>query len=155
MKLGEKIAARRKDLGITQEAFANQLFVTRQTVSRWEQGSATPDVQTVAEVAKILGVTCDYLINDNMEDADAAPRPAVAMASGLSRLVQAAVGRKVKLAFFDGEADVDLFNTECTVDSFEGNWMRVVADTKKGQLEKLIPLSAVLSIEFVDDAKEA
>lgn len=34
---------------------------------------------------------------------------------------------------------------------FEGNWMRVVADTKKGKIEKLIPVSSVLSMEIVKE----
>ena len=57
----------------------------------------------------------------------------------------------VKLAFFDEEADIDLFNTPCRVMDFEGNWMRVTADTKKGSIEKLIPLSSVLSMEIVKE----
>lgn len=64
MALGEKIAARRRELGITQQEFAEQLYVTRQTVSRWEQNTASPDVETVVRIAEILGVTCDYLLRD-------------------------------------------------------------------------------------------
>ena len=40
--LGNKIARRRKDLGMTQTEFAEDLCVTRQTVSRWEAGSVMP-----------------------------------------------------------------------------------------------------------------
>ena len=67
---------------------------------------------------------------------------------------QRAIGRQVKLAFFESEADIDLFNTVCTIEAFEGNWMRVTAETRKGRTEKLIPVSSVFSIEFVP-AKEA
>ena len=50
------------------------------------------------------------------------------------------------------EGDIDLFNTPCRITDFEGSWMRVIADTKKGKIEKLIPASSVLSIEIVKEA---
>ena len=43
MKLPEKIVTLRKGRGLSQEALAEQLGVSRQAVSRWEQGSAQPD----------------------------------------------------------------------------------------------------------------
>ena len=42
--LGGKIAGKRKDLGLTQQEFADRLSVTRQTVSRWEAGTVFPDI---------------------------------------------------------------------------------------------------------------
>ncbi|MCR5273055.1 MAG: helix-turn-helix domain-containing protein [Lachnospiraceae bacterium] len=44
-KLGQKIASKRKDLGMTQAEFAEMMSVTRQTVSRWESGSVLPDIK--------------------------------------------------------------------------------------------------------------
>ena len=148
-QLGAKIAKARRDAGLTQLEFADRLYVTRQTVSRWESGAASPDVETVAKIAAMLGVSCDYLLNDD------APEPEPGRGTGaISRLLEGAIGRQVKLAFFESEADIDLFNTVCTIEAFEGNWMRVTAETRKGRTEKLIPVSSVLSIEFVA-AKEA
>ena len=152
--LGEKIAKARRDAGLTQLEFADRLFVTRQTVSRWESGAASPDVETVVRIAEILGVSCDYLLKDDAPEDDA-PVPRASADSSIGRLLQAAKGRRVKFAFFDGEADVDLYNAVCTIEDFEGNWLRVVSETKTDCIEKLIPLSSVLSLEFVSDAKEA
>ena len=45
MKLEEKIAAQRKAHGLSQEALAEQLGVSRQAISRWEQGIAQPDAR--------------------------------------------------------------------------------------------------------------
>ena len=55
--------------------------------------------------------------------------------------------------FYDEEADIDLFNTPCRIMDFEGNWMRVTADTKKGCIEKLIPISSVLSMKIIKEGK--
>lgn len=144
-KLGSKIAEKRKSLGVTQIAFAEKMHVTRQTVSRWEAGTAFPDIDKIGEIADILGVSCDYLLKDEAVEAGAA------QAKGIGRLLKSLIGKTVRLAFFDEEADIDLYNTPCRITGFEGSWMRISADTKKGRLEKLIPVSSVLSIEIVKE----
>lgn len=50
--LGSKIAGKRKDLGLTQQEFADMLSVTRQTVSRWEAGTVFPDIATFETVGE-------------------------------------------------------------------------------------------------------
>jgi len=144
-KLGIKIAEKRKGLGMTQIEFAEKMHVTRQTVSRWEAGSAMPDIDKIAEIADILGVSCDYLLMDGAVENGAA------QARGVGKLLKGLTGKTVQLAFFDEEADIDLFNTPCRIMDFEGNWMRVTADTKKGKVEKLIPVSSVLSMEIIKE----
>ena len=144
-EMGNKIAQKRKDLGMTQIEFADRLCVTRQTVSRWEAGSVLPDIDKLSDIASLLGVSCDYLLNDDMKDEDAAvPR-------GAGRLLMNAKGKMVRISFFEDEADADLFNTDCRIVDFEGNWVKVEAMTKKGRVEKLIPLSSVLSLEIRGD----
>ena len=144
-KLGAKIAEKRKSLGMTQIEFAEKMLVTRQTVSRWEAGTAMPDIDKIGEIADILGVSCDYLLKDETDES------AAAQTRGVGKLLKSLTGKTVQLAFFDEEADIDLFNTPCRVMDFEGNWMRVTADTKKGRVEKLIPVSSVLSVEIVKE----
>lgn len=145
-ELGKKIAKKRKDLGMTQSDFADRIGVTRQTVSRWEAGSVMPDIDKIGDIASILSVSCDYLLKDDVTEETAEP------VSGISRLLQQAVGRKVELTFFDGEADADLYKTVCTITEFQGYWMKVTAETRKGRIEKLLPVSSILSFEFKEEA---
>jgi len=142
--LGNKIARRRKDLGMTQTEFAEDLCVTRQTVSRWEAGSVMPDIDKIADLAKLLQVSCDYLLNDEIKEDET---PSIHN-DPVSRLLKDALGKKVRFTFFEDEADMDLWNTVCEIVSLEGGWMKVKAQTKKGELEKLIPVSSVLSIAY-------
>ncbi|MCR5031912.1 MAG: helix-turn-helix domain-containing protein [Lachnospiraceae bacterium] len=148
--MGSKIAAKRKDLGLTQIEFAEKLSVTRQTVSRWEAGSVLPDIEKIPDIASILDVSCDYLLKDEnqIENAEqGAPQP-----SSVGRLLKGLISRKVKLHFCEDEADIDLYDLAVTVEDFEGNWMKVSATTKNGKsLEKLIPLSSILSFEIVEE----
>jgi len=145
-KLGIKIAEKRKNLGMTQIEFAEKMHVTRQTVSRWEAGTALPDIDKIGEIADILEVSCDYLLKDDAVESERTHTDSI------GKLLKSLAGKTVKLAFFDEEGDIDLFNTPCRITDFEGSWMRVIADTKKGKIEKLIPASSVLSIEIVKEA---
>lgn len=148
-QMGNKIARRRKDLGMTQVSLADALAVTRQTVSRWEAGTVLPDIDKIGDIARILGVSCDYLLKDEIEECD--PSAEKHVPSAVSGLLMEMKGKKVKLDFCEDEEDVDLFNAVCTVAGFEGNWIRVTAHTKKGDIEKLIPLSSIFSIEIAKE----
>ena len=148
--MGEKIASKRKASGLTQIEFAEKLSVTRQTVSRWEAGTVMPDIEKISDIASILGVSCDYLLKDDMEidDAPTATTPSTSIGTLLSGIV----GKKVKLNLCEGETDIDLYDLTVTVDSFEGNWMKVSAQSRRGTtIEKLVPLASILSFEIVKE----
>lgn len=65
MTLGQKIKKLRTDKGLTQKDLADQVYVTFQTVSKWEKDENEPDLTTMKAIAKLFGVTVDYLINDD------------------------------------------------------------------------------------------
>lgn len=65
MKIGENIRALRLQKGLTQEQVAQQLGVTYQAVSKWENGTNTPDIGLLPEIAKLFGVTIDALFHQD------------------------------------------------------------------------------------------
>ena len=67
MKLPDKIIKHRKENGWSQEDFAEKLNVSRQAVSRWENGTALPDAQNILQISKLFHVTTDYLLNEDYE----------------------------------------------------------------------------------------
>ncbi|MCD8013486.1 MAG: helix-turn-helix domain-containing protein [Lachnospiraceae bacterium] len=73
MTLGEKIQKLRKQQGLSQEALAEKVTVTRQTISKWELGQSTPDLDFIAQLSDIFGVTSDYLIKEDMTEPDELP----------------------------------------------------------------------------------
>lgn len=148
IELGNKIANKRKALGLTQIEFAERMMVTRQTISRWETGQVLPDIDKINDIASQLGVTCDYLLRDDVEVAAPPvdlPKPSV------SKILESLVGQTVQLNFFPEEFDLDLYDVSCQILELEGQWMRVRATVKDQSLEKLIPLSSVQSIEFIKE----
>ena len=62
LTIGENIRNYRKKNDLTQEAFADRLGVTYQSVSRWENGATYPDLELIPAIANILGVTVDELL---------------------------------------------------------------------------------------------
>ncbi|MBP3650887.1 MAG: helix-turn-helix domain-containing protein [Clostridia bacterium] len=61
MEMGKEIRRLREARGITQEALAEALHVTAQSVSKWERGTSMPDVQMLPQIAVYFGITIDQL----------------------------------------------------------------------------------------------
>ncbi|MBO4697342.1 MAG: helix-turn-helix domain-containing protein [Lachnospiraceae bacterium] len=72
MILADKIINERKRNGWSQEELAEQLSVSRQSISKWESAQAIPDIQKIIKMADLFGVSTDYLLKDEMEPADLA-----------------------------------------------------------------------------------
>ena len=74
MKLNEKIYYYRKRAKLSQEELAAQVGVSRQAVSKWELGDATPELDKLAALAKAFGVTADELLSEGEPEADGEKR---------------------------------------------------------------------------------
>lgn len=72
MKFNEKIVYCRKRAGLSQEALAERLGVSRQAVSKWENGESTPDLEKLSRMSKVFGVSADWLLSQE-EPAEPAP----------------------------------------------------------------------------------
>lgn len=59
---GERLAALRKERGMSQEELAEKLQLTRQTISKWETGASTPDLELLIQLAEVFDVSVDSLL---------------------------------------------------------------------------------------------
>lgn len=66
--IGERIRAKRKELGLTQAELGEKLGVTDRAVSKWEQDEGNPDISIVASLAAILQVSIDYLLTGKVPE---------------------------------------------------------------------------------------
>ena len=64
MNFSEKLQILRKNKGLTQEALADKLNVSRQAVAKWESGQAYPDISNLIQISDLMSVTVDYLVRD-------------------------------------------------------------------------------------------
>ena len=63
VEFGEQLRRAREERGMTQQSLAEQLYVTRQAVSRWECGDRYPDLLTTKKISQILEVSLDDLVS--------------------------------------------------------------------------------------------
>lgn len=61
--LGKRIRTRREKLGLKQQDLANSLGISPQAVSKWERGENAPDVTVLVPLARLLGVSVDWLLS--------------------------------------------------------------------------------------------
>ena len=75
VKIGEKITLLRMNKDISQEALAEMLGVSRQSVSKWEMGGALPQIDKVLQLSKIFGASTDELLRDEIDISGLSAKP--------------------------------------------------------------------------------
>lgn len=70
MKFNEKIIMLRKNQNLSQEDLGNELGVARQTISKWELGETTPEMDKLIKMSEIFEITLDDLIKDTEPNID-------------------------------------------------------------------------------------
>lgn len=63
MEFGEKLKQLRKQINWTQEQLAEQLYVSRAAISKWEGGKGYPNIESLKSISKIFGITIDELLS--------------------------------------------------------------------------------------------
>ena len=77
MEFNNRLYRLRKQHGLSQEELAGRLNVSRQTVSKWEVGDSTPDMEKLAAMSDLFGVSLDMLVlgREDQPQPSAASRP--------------------------------------------------------------------------------
>ena len=73
VKVGNRIQTLRKQSNFSQESLAERLFITRQALSKWENGTSIPSIDSLLEISKIFNVSFEYLLCLGEEDLDVDP----------------------------------------------------------------------------------
>ena len=152
MDFRERLFDLRRQAGLSQEELANLVGVTRQAVSRWESDAAYPETEKIVRMAQILEVSCDYLLQDGVDEKGKPAAPTV------TRLLKQAQGKRVKLTFYEGDG-MPVVHEWCVIQDFDGAWanVEVVVNKRKPQKNevRLIPLSAISTITFLKNGEAA
>ncbi len=69
MMLADKLSQLRKKSGWSQEELADRMEVSRQAVSKWESAQSVPDLEKLLRLSRLFGVSTDYLLKDELEEA--------------------------------------------------------------------------------------
>ena len=68
MTLSEKLYTLRRKQGLSQEGLAEKLDCSRQVISKWENGTTTPDAEMLQKYSELFGVSIDFLLNDSLDE---------------------------------------------------------------------------------------
>ena len=68
MTLSEKLYNLRRKQGLSQESLAEKLDCSRQVISKWENGTTTPDAEMLQKYSELFGVSIDYLVKEDIEN---------------------------------------------------------------------------------------
>ena len=67
MELNEQIKKYRTEMNISQEELAEKIFVTRQSISNWENGKTYPDIHSLLLFSSLFGISLDQLVKGDIE----------------------------------------------------------------------------------------
>ena len=152
MTTGSKIADARKKHNMTQEQLAELLGVTRQSVSRWESDAVYPETEKMIKMAEIFSVDCDYLLREEVRDFSGSGTGGRSGKTLVTRLLQNAVGRKIRLKLDDEDGDLDFPEScECRITSLDGPWAHLELFRGKKIENWMVPVVAILSVTFIKE----
>ena len=157
--LGEKLLKLRKKYGYSQQALADELSVTRQTISNWECDQGAPTLDKAMELARIYHISLDDLIGDQLE--------VIVKDKKLQkgRLLKFLEGKNVKLSCYDVERWMEMgfdcgYSENVKVLEVNEDWLRIEYNRtkenslfKKETVIKLIDINAVIGFEIAEDVK--
>jgi len=68
MELSSQMKKYRAEAGLSQDALAEKIFVSRQTISNWETGKNYPDINSLLRMSEVFGISVDSLLKGDMEE---------------------------------------------------------------------------------------
>lgn len=154
--LSEKLITLRKKSGMSQQELADQICVTRQTISNWECGQGAPALDKAAELAALYHISLDDLVGDHVGIVARQKRSS-------NRLLKSLEGKRVKISCNDKEIAMQVdfdwgYNRIVKVLEVTDEWMRIEYTrtkenslTKKETVVKLMEIGTFNGFELVED----
>ncbi len=154
-KVGKMIATLRQAKGLTQQQLAAALNVSHQAVSKWENGAALPDIQTLLDLTKLFGITVEQLLNGNVPEARLEREGAANGNSSIETFVNDVIDDIGNLFKSEPreEIPVDDGAVNATMESVPSEALRERVDLKN--LSKMAPFMTKGAVEEMLCAQEA
>lgn len=145
MNINEKILLLRKKEVLSQEGLAEKLNVTRQTVSNWELGQTTPDIQQAKNISKIFKISLDDLTDNKLE---------FELKENSNNILQNLIGKEFLLLMDDNYPD-SYINNNIKVKVLDVNNSFIKIEYQKGKqiINKLLDIDIITSIKVVEEVK--
>ena len=121
MTIGEKIKEARIGIGLSQEELAEKLNVSRSAIAKWEADKGVPDIENLKSISKLLNVSLDFLVDENLDSEDVVIREEIDLGDCKRSTKNKKKKEIVKDKFKDAdiyllEAEEKLTDAEITID---------------------------------------
>lgn len=96
MSVGQRIAQKRKELGLSQEALGDRLGVSRQSIYKWESDTALPEIEKLIILSKLFSVSVGWLLGvEDVQPESAAPETGGELTETQLKMVEEIVSRYI------------------------------------------------------------
>jgi Predicted transcriptional regulators len=141
MNLGEKILELRKKFNYTQEKLANEIGVSRQTLSNWESDITSPNIEQAKQLASLFKVSLDDLTNHLVE-----------VECSKKNILFDLIGKSCFLESYEID-DYRMSNkTLCKILDVNDYFIKIEFQYKKEMVMKILDLSLIDSILYEEEA---
>ena len=141
MTIGEKIKVLRKERGMTQEMLANQLSVSRQTISSWESDLTSPDLNQAKDICLWFGIHLDELISLDV---------LLTSKNNEASLLHHFIGKVCTLDVLNDEMDEQVTGLVLEI---RDHFIKIEKSDKKEKMIQLLDLSLVQSIVYIKEER--
>ncbi len=142
MTLGKKIIELRKKHNLTQEKLSEELKVTRQTLSNWENDITNPDIIQAKNIASYFNISLDDLTNSKLK-----------INCTKKNILSNLIGKNCYIDIVSDDYD-EVFNRVCTVIDTSNEFIKFSFKDKNRIIEKLIDTSLITSIKVIDKGSD-
>lgn len=146
MNIGKKIIELRKKQNFTQEKLAEKLKISRQTLSSWESGITSPNLEQAGVLAKTLKISLDELVDNDLD---------IVCSNNIKKNIFGnLVGKKCYFNFISEEEFFDVTcdcNKPCKVLDINSDFIKIEYTKRKEKHIKLIDIDLISAIKVEED----
>ncbi len=141
MTLGKKIIELRKKCDLTQERLSEELNISRQTLSNWENDITSPDIIQAKNIANFFKISLDDLLDNKLE-----------INCSKKNILSNLIG---KTCYIDMISDDDeTYEKLCTILDVNNEFIKFSFKEKKNTIEKLVDIDLISSFRIIESDRD-
>ena len=157
MKLPEKIQRERKKMGLSQEKLAEKIGVSRQAITKWENGLASPELEKIVSLSECFKVSTDYLLKDTFVGGAAKATVNVSVATTVTATLGVAITKiceEYTKACIENGGSKDLMITKISDFFTVENLKKVMKEISKGKEQKIVEKIVKAVVDMFKDTEK-
>lgn len=129
MKFSEKLIDLRRKSGLTQEELAEKINISRQSLSKWELGTSTPDTENILKLSRVFNVSTDYLLLDEKSSEEPKKNLKLRKSLSLALIIVSIISLillNIVASFFDGvfyDGSIEFYGRDEFFKTYNLEWL--------------------------------